>query len=98
MSTRQRPRTWRRSPRNCPSVVSLERQRVRAKHPAEPVQRVHFDAGPEPQAALAKDDEAPLPQAASGQPRSWDEIAPGHLVLAQETLEIRLVGGRRPRP
>jgi hypothetical protein len=40
-----------------------------------------------PQAALAKDDEAPLPQVASGQPRSWDEIAPGHLVLAQETLE-----------
>jgi hypothetical protein len=40
-----------------------------------------------PQAALAKDDEAPLPQVASGLPRSWDEIAPGHLVIAQETLE-----------
>jgi len=40
-----------------------------------------------PQAALAKDDEAPLPKVASGLPKSWDEIAPGHLVLAQETLE-----------
>ncbi|HEY7229854.1 MAG TPA: hypothetical protein VH558_05730 [Pseudolabrys sp.] len=40
-----------------------------------------------PQAALAKDDEAPLPQVSSGLPRSWDEIAPGHLVIAQETLE-----------
>ena len=40
-----------------------------------------------PQAALAKDDESPLPQVASGLPRSWDEIAPGHLVIAQETLE-----------
>ncbi|HEX5244663.1 MAG TPA: hypothetical protein VFW23_15475 [Tepidisphaeraceae bacterium] len=41
----------------------------------------------EPKAALAKDDEAPLPQVSSGLPRSWDEIAPGHLVIAEETLE-----------
>ena len=41
----------------------------------------------EPQAALAKDDEPPLPVVASGLPRSWDEIAPGHLVVAEETLE-----------
>jgi hypothetical protein len=40
-----------------------------------------------PQAALAKDDEAPLPEVASGLPTSWGEIAPGHLVIAQETLE-----------
>src|SRR6185437_15216862 len=40
-----------------------------------------------PEAALAKEDEAPLPQIASGLPRNWDEIAPGHLVIAQETLE-----------
>jgi len=40
-----------------------------------------------PQAALAKDDEQPLPEVASGLPRSWDMIAPGHLVIAQETLE-----------
>jgi hypothetical protein len=40
---------------------------------------------PEPQAAVGKDqDEPPV---ASGLPRSWDEIAPGHLVVAQETLE-----------
>lgn len=40
-----------------------------------------------PHAALAKDDEAPLPQISSGLPKSWDAIAPGHLVIAQETLE-----------
>lgn len=41
----------------------------------------------EPQAALAKDDESPVPQISSGLPRNWDEIGPGHLVIAQETLE-----------
>ena len=41
----------------------------------------------EPKAAVAKDDESPLPQISSGLPRSWEEIAPGHLVIAQETLE-----------
>jgi hypothetical protein len=41
-----------------------------------------------PQAALAKDDEAPLPEVASGLPTRWDEIAPGHLVIAQEALEF----------
>jgi hypothetical protein len=40
-----------------------------------------------PQAALAQAEEPPLPTVASGLPRSWDEIAPGHLVIAQETLE-----------
>jgi hypothetical protein len=39
----------------------------------------------EPQAAVGKDqDEPPV---ATGQPRTWDEIAPGHLVIAQEALE-----------
>ena len=39
----------------------------------------------EPQAAVGKDqDEPPV---ATGLPRTWDEIAPGHLVIAQETLE-----------
>ncbi len=38
----------------------------------------------EPQAALAKDEPPPV---ASGLPKNWDEIAPGHLVIAQETLE-----------
>ena len=39
----------------------------------------------EPQAAVGKDED--LPQVATGLPRTWDEIAPGHLVIAQETLE-----------
>ena len=40
----------------------------------------------EPQAAVGKDqDEPPV---ATGLPRTWDEIAPGHLVIAQETLEF----------
>jgi hypothetical protein len=39
----------------------------------------------EPQAAIGKDnDELPV---ATGLPRTWDEIAPGHLVIAQESLE-----------
>jgi hypothetical protein len=39
----------------------------------------------EPQAAVGKDqDELPV---ATGLPRTWDDIAPGHLVLAQENLD-----------
>jgi hypothetical protein len=38
----------------------------------------------EPKAALSKDE---APAVASGLPKNWDEIAPGHLVIAQETLE-----------
>jgi hypothetical protein len=38
----------------------------------------------EPKAAVGKDqDELPV---ATGLPRTWDEIAPGHLVIAQEAL------------
>ena len=39
----------------------------------------------EPQTAVSKDqDELPV---ATGLPRTWDEIAPGHLVIAQEGLD-----------
>ena len=39
----------------------------------------------EPQAAVGKgQDELPV---ATGLPRTWDEIAPGHLVIAQEALD-----------
>jgi hypothetical protein len=38
-----------------------------------------------PDAAVGKDDDTP--HVASGLPRNWDEIAPGHLVIAQETAE-----------
>ena len=38
-----------------------------------------------PQAAVGKDQEEP--PVATGLPRTWDEIAPCHLVIAQETLE-----------
>ena len=41
--------------------------------------------GQEPQATLSKTGNG-LP-AALGLPRSWDEIGPGHLVIAQEALE-----------
>jgi len=41
----------------------------------------------EPQAALTKEEELPLPVAASGLPKTWDAIGPGHLVIAQEALE-----------
>jgi hypothetical protein len=39
----------------------------------------------EPQAAVGKDQDV-LP-VATGLPRTWDEIAPGHLVIAQEALD-----------
>jgi hypothetical protein len=39
----------------------------------------------EPQAAVGKD-QAELP-VATGLPRTWDDIAPGHLVIAQEGLD-----------
>ena len=39
----------------------------------------------EPESAVGKDnDDLPV---ATGLPRTWDEIAPGHLVIAQESLE-----------
>jgi hypothetical protein len=41
--------------------------------------------GQEPQAALSRNGNG-LP-AALGLPRSWDEIGPGHLVIAQEALD-----------
>jgi hypothetical protein len=41
--------------------------------------------GQEPDAALSRNGNGL--QAALGLPRSWDEIGPGHLVIAQEALE-----------
>ena len=43
--------------------------------------------GLEPQAALSKNGDKDSLPAARGLPRSWDEIGPGHLVIAQEALE-----------
>src|ERR1700736_918341 len=43
--------------------------------------------GQEPQATLSKTGDKDSLPAARGLPRSWDEIAPGHLVIAQEALE-----------
>lgn len=40
---------------------------------------------PEPGAAVGNDQDQP--PVATGLPRTWDDIAPGHLVIAQETLE-----------
>jgi hypothetical protein len=41
----------------------------------------------EPQAALGKTGDKDSLPAARGLPRSWDELAPGHLVIAQESLD-----------
>jgi hypothetical protein len=38
------------------------------------------------QAAVGPDDDKASTPVARGLPRSWDEIAPGHLVIAQESL------------
>jgi len=43
--------------------------------------------GQEPDAALSKTGDKDSLPAARGLPRSWDEIGPGHLVIAQEALE-----------
>jgi hypothetical protein len=43
--------------------------------------------GQEPQATLSKTGDKDGLPAARGLPRSWDEIGPGHLVIAQEALE-----------
>ena len=43
--------------------------------------------GLEPQAALNKNGDKDSLPPARGLPRSWDEIGPGHLVIAQESLE-----------
>jgi hypothetical protein len=39
------------------------------------------------QAAVGSDDDKASTPVARGLPRSWDEIAPGHLVIAQESLD-----------
>jgi hypothetical protein len=38
------------------------------------------------QAAIGPDDDKPSTPVARGLPRTWDEIAPGHLIIAQESL------------
>ena len=39
------------------------------------------------QAAVGQDDDKASTPVARGLPRNWDEIAPGHLVIAQESLD-----------
>jgi hypothetical protein len=41
----------------------------------------------EPEAALSPENDKDSLPAARGLPRSWDEVGPGHLVIAQESLE-----------
>src|SRR3984893_18997493 len=49
----------------------------------------------EPQAAVGKEqDELPV---ATGLPRTWDEIAPGHLVMGPGSPRLWVVGSHRPR-
>src|SRR6202045_2929543 len=40
-----------------------------------------------PEAALSPDDAKDSLPAARGLPRTWDEVAPGHLVVAHESIE-----------
>jgi hypothetical protein len=41
----------------------------------------------EPQAALSPENDKDSLPAARGLPRTWDEVGPGHLVIAQESLD-----------
>ena len=81
-------KTWPSTPKNCPGSALRQRPRVRAEHPASPVQRPRCGLGRQPQAALAArpatrtDCQPPV-----ACPGLWDEIGPGHLVIAQESLE-----------
>ena len=62
-----------------------QRPRLCAQRPAKPVQRDHLDARGRATGRVGKDqDELPV---ATGLPRTWDDIAPGHLVIAQESLD-----------
>jgi hypothetical protein len=47
--------------------------------------QIIVELAPEPGAAVGIQQDTP--PVASGLPKSWDDIAPGHLVIAQETLE-----------
>ena len=63
-----------------------QRQGFRGQHPAEPVQPNHCGT----RAGTWRCRQHPArdaPAVASGLPKSWDDIAPGHLVIAQESLE-----------
>ena len=76
------------SPRNCRGSALRQRPRVCAEHSASPVQRPRCGAWrSNPQAALSPENDKDSLPAARGLPRSWDEIAPGHLVIAQESLD-----------
>jgi hypothetical protein len=47
--------------------------------------QIIVELAPEPGAAVSIQQDTP--PVASGLPKSWDDIAPGHLVIAQESLE-----------
>jgi hypothetical protein len=82
----------------CADIIDAVAQRIDARqfNPGFPqlfprfvqhaIWRYCAQSGLEPQvAAIGKDqDELPV---ATGLPRTWDEIAPGHLVIAQEALD-----------
>ena len=72
-----------------------QRPRVRAERAANALQRRPCRRWrPNRRAAVGtKDDKASTP-VARGLPRTWDEIAPGHLVIAQESGSV--TGGGRP--
>jgi hypothetical protein len=57
---------------------------VRQAHYSDVI--VALAAEPQQAAVGADDDKASMP-VARGLPRNWDEIGPGHLVIAQESLE-----------
>jgi hypothetical protein len=47
--------------------------------------QIIVELAPEPGAAVGNTQDTPA--VATGLPKSWDDIAPGHLVIAQESLE-----------
>jgi hypothetical protein len=74
---------WPPSPRNCPWGGCTPTARGFVCLYSDLI----VELAVEPEAAVATNgDNDALPDA-RGLPRTWDEIAPGHLVIAQESLE-----------
>ena len=80
------PKTWPRLPRSCRRAgCTVTAAALCPTSGKACTARSSSTLAVEPQAAVGKDqDELPV---ATGLPRTWDDIAPGHLVLAQEALD-----------
>ena len=84
-SMRRAPKNWLPLPRNCPRVGSTRMARASCRTSSRAsTAKLSWRSRSSLKRQSAKTDDLPV---ATGLPKNWDEIAPGHLVIAQETLE-----------